>query len=186
MIKTTSFQSIACMMLLVVGALSGCANKVCCPVDARELYLAPGEEAVRQSPCCPDQVMYGYRQTTWSSFPDAGLAYFPMEYQVIETSVHEASKIETEPTIEPKQGTEYGPSTLESLEMTQPTLPKPDNTYRKSVKSSVMQATFETVTPSVKVEEKKVTTRPSIMKTPQATALPSTSDNSSSRRRVER
>jgi hypothetical protein len=75
------------LALLALGFVSGCCCQAVplpaenqCPTDARALYLACGEEAVRRCPCGPDRDYYGLKPTSWRSWPEGWNAsgYPPM------------------------------------------------------------------------------------------------------------
>jgi len=61
------------LLILIASGVNGCARhraEKCCPTDARALYCAPGEEAVRRCPCGPDHVFHGHKPTSWRVWPD--------------------------------------------------------------------------------------------------------------------
>src|SRR5947208_3719003 len=74
-----SSKTLACfaLALLPLCAIAGCCccqayplpGECNCPTDARRLYLATGEEAVRRCPCGPDQQYYGLKPTNWRAWP---------------------------------------------------------------------------------------------------------------------
>jgi hypothetical protein len=73
---------VAAGTVLTLAVLSlagtGCAvrNGECqCPTDARAIYLAVGEQAVRKCPCHPDEMYHGYQPTCWHAWPAGWDAY---------------------------------------------------------------------------------------------------------------
>lgn len=41
-------------------------QEVCCPTDIRKTYYTPwGEDAVFETPCCPDEAYHGHKPTCW-------------------------------------------------------------------------------------------------------------------------
>lgn len=66
------------LTLSVTGVHAGCARyrgEQCCPIDARAIYCAPGEEAVRSCPCGPDAMFYGHKATSWRAWPQGWFCY---------------------------------------------------------------------------------------------------------------
>lgn len=65
------------LALVSLSVVSGCCCQAYplpgenqCPTDARRLYLACGEEAVRRCPCGPDREYYGLKPTCWRQWPE--------------------------------------------------------------------------------------------------------------------
>src|SRR5256885_7463891 len=65
------------LALVSLAVISGCCCQAYplpgedhCPTDARRLYLACGEEAVRRCPCGPDREFYGLKPTCWRQWPE--------------------------------------------------------------------------------------------------------------------
>src|SRR5689334_15709280 len=65
------------LALLPLAAITGCCcqavplpDEHCCPTDARRMYFACGEEAVRRCPLGPDREFYGLKPTCWREWPE--------------------------------------------------------------------------------------------------------------------
>lgn len=63
--------------LLSLAAVAGCCcqavplpDEYCCPTDARRMYFAYGEEAVRRCPLGPDREFFGLKPTCWREWPE--------------------------------------------------------------------------------------------------------------------